>query len=459
MDTYPTITDSPGDISETVYFGGKCAGMKQTLSLVCPTSELQMPVLQNSKMEYKTPCDKDSFASIKRSGRIKLTDYDHNSVTVENFIAGRSESIVNWDYPYCGRKPVWSYGHHFLKGTYRRQGMKDYWTNRFGGRLLTGHFTSQDVFKQITPDEKDILNELIVKMVIKHKASYDALTEIIESRDTLNTILTLAQAVLNPVKTFYKIQQHYRKALKRGIATKTMADDFSSHWLQFTYAVKPIMSSVKELTDIYTQTTYKYDETKTSRNISLDSSTRPNFNEEEDHDITCIYYSTEGDRLYRAFIKSAYADGMVRTVDRIQLDPLITTWELIPYSFVVNWFLDIGEWLQYHNAIKPDLSIQRVACYSIRDKFLVTANLLNNRKRTYVWPCNFSEPYKHIDIAKSDEILERTTYNYYRRRVIQDLGAYSKFPSFKMDLSLSRDISGLSLITQKFTRNLRSYKT
>lgn len=34
----------------------------------------------------------------------------------------------------------------------------------------------------------------------------------------------------------------------------------------------------------------------------------------------------------------------------VGFDPLLTAWELVPYSFVVDWFLDVGDWI---NSISP----------------------------------------------------------------------------------------------------------
>lgn len=46
------------------------------------------------------------------------------------------------------------------------------------------------------------------------------------------------------------------------------------------------------------------------------------------------------------------------------VDPLVTTWELIPFSFVADWFTSIGDWIR---ALVVDLlQRQYTACYGLR---------------------------------------------------------------------------------------------
>jgi hypothetical protein len=58
-----------------------------------------------------------------------------------------------------------------------------------------------------------------------------------------------------------------------------------------------------------------------------------------------IYYTDiiEGSRTYRAV---AFAKLDISSKHKFRIDPIITGWERIPFSFFIDWFLDIGNWLQ-----------------------------------------------------------------------------------------------------------------
>lgn len=50
--------------------------------------------------------------------------------------------------------------------------------------------------------------------------------------------------------------------------------------------------------------------------------------------------------------------------------PLSTAWELVPYSFVVDWFVNVGAWL---DAIQPSLAHKTLGAWvSSRDNYVTT---------------------------------------------------------------------------------------
>lgn len=52
--------------------------------------------------------------------------------------------------------------------------------------------------------------------------------------------------------------------------------------------------------------------------------------------------------------------------------PLSTAWELVPYSFVIDWFVNVGSWL---DAIQPSLSFKTLSAWvSARDHYVTLYN-------------------------------------------------------------------------------------
>jgi hypothetical protein len=63
----------------------------------------------------------------------------------------------------------------------------------------------------------------------------------------------------------------------------------------------------------------------------------------------------------------------------LNADPISTGWELVPFSFVVDWFVDVGRWLQQANR----LSNARNLGFRLEDGIWIS---LRNELVTY-WPC------------------------------------------------------------------------
>lgn len=64
---------------------------------------------------------------------------------------------------------------------------------------------------------------------------------------------------------------------------------------------------------------------------------------------------------------------------RLNADPISTGWELVPFSFVIDWFVDIGRWLQQANR----LNNARKLGFCLENGIWIS---LRNELVTY-WPC------------------------------------------------------------------------
>lgn len=114
------------------------------------------------------------------------------------------------------------------------------------------------------------------------------------------------------------------------------------------------------------------------------------------------------------------------------LNPLQTAWELIPYSFVVDWFAPIGTWL---GSVQPVPGIDSVRGYTSFRAAGVT------KRETY----NVPHPWYHWRTqGESREV-------YKQRKLLTSLPQ----PTFDIgEIALTRDqlISGVSLMVQQVTR-------
>jgi hypothetical protein len=119
------------------------------------------------------------------------------------------------------------------------------------------------------------------------------------------------------------------------------------------------------------------------------------------------------------------------------LDPA-ALWDVIPFSFVVDWFLDIGRWLHKH---KPRLFSGAVLvkdyCESMKVSYV---------NEYFVSP---TEGFYPLDYAYSIGVEERSTY--LRRRYQPDVGHIERGTGHSL-LSMRQAIIAAGLVAQRVPR-------
>lgn len=126
-------------------------------------------------------------------------------------------------------------------------------------------------------------------------------------------------------------------------------EDISSRWLELQYGWKPLLNDVYEASKAYEALTKGprsyYFKANTKRFVNFDSSTSPS-------NYTC---PTTG-KLTQNILLEMREDMTVNKPRSLGLeDPMTVAWELVPYSFVIDWFIPIGTYIATANSI-PSLT-------------------------------------------------------------------------------------------------------
>lgn len=208
-------------------------------------------------------------------------------------------------------------------------------------------------FTDTSDDDLKLLSKLAARV---NEHQLQAGVAIAEGKKTIqlvkNSILTVGGALVD-VKhgNFTRAAQRLgivkstygRKANGRFFKNRNASlspEGISSRWLELQYGWKPLLNDVYEACKAYELLTkgprsYYY-KASTKSFVQWDSSTSPS-------NYAC---HTTG-KLTQKIVLEQLEDMSTSIPRSLGLeDPLTVAWELVPYSFVIDWFIPIGTYLQ-----------------------------------------------------------------------------------------------------------------
>jgi len=137
-------------------------------------------------------------------------------------------------------------------------------------------------------------------------------------------------------------------------------------------------------------------------------------------------------------------DAVVTNLGLQAKDVPATIWEVIPYSFVVDWFVGVGDWLQ---ATTPNANVTVLGswCTTILDWESVS---------------NVKMQYPPVHPATEPNITDVGTYTVKVNSVTRNVnaGPTNTPPTKGINLSVVQTVDALSLISQQVIRGLKELK-
>lgn len=172
--------------------------------------------------------------------------------------------------------------------------------------------------------------------------------DLAESRQTI-------QMIKNVTSVRKMVQQFSREVLKpqKGLAASKRLKYASDRWLEYRYGWLPFVNSTYELL----RTLSKRVDNKTQF-VTLRSRSSWENSGQFATTLPGAYGALTGFRTEKQSVKSELcgvyrARTSLELYDFTSLNPLGIAWELVPYSFVVDWFVNIGETMElWENYIK-----------------------------------------------------------------------------------------------------------
>jgi len=129
--------------------------------------------------------------------------------------------------------------------------------------------------------------------------------------------------------------------------------------------------------------------------------------------------------------------GTIQDIARYtSLNPMSIAWELVPYSFVVDWFVDLGSYLR---------GMETAMVYSNR---FMSGYMTTGTTMTVSATCTQAESSLYQTVTGYGS---STQYRATKSRSIMNGAPYPKRPTFQADLGSSRLLAAAALLSQGFT--------
>lgn len=141
---------------------------------------------------------------------------------------------------------------------------------------------------------------------------------------------------------------HRRLAMSKG---KIAERQFSSAWLELQYGWMPLVSDVFGSAEKIAQ----QDVRELRARVSASSTTKVLRNDLDDARKEGLTYTTrnvvEIDAEVKYVLHFTATDPEVQTLTSLGItNPALIAWELMPWSFVIDWFIPIGNWISSWDA-------------------------------------------------------------------------------------------------------------
>lgn len=370
MATYQTII--PGTRKEwptgELAYGGTCQGTFQYPASTSPAIPESLtveydPLFAASSKSDPTKGTGRNWSLIKKSGEISMTPYSRRRETIRNELYTRERCFAAWKrhWAACEGVPGQSFGPEVGYTTYQEVSDIRSWSGVPG--YGSGTATALEDFNAEISDAISTTQQAAFASAM---STYDLLTELMEAKETLSYLFSKVDGAAESLK---KLASTDEEAYKRGRRMNAKAllrssdkalRSLGGRWMEYRYAIMPLIYSFKDVNELLGTRDAVY-RTERSRSFITGGFT----GEYDGSEGTYITLNSELSANVVSTVKLGYDRGALqRVVAQTAFNPFKTGWELIPMSFVVDWFLNIGDAIA--SATSVNLASQTACCTSIK---------------------------------------------------------------------------------------------
>lgn len=402
---------------------------------------INLPELVADSRYRRPPAKGLPFSEVKKSGLIKMTDHEAWYTTLSTHIVRLPFEFAKLVVPYSYiqnfsvpslKQGIWQARKFHMQGTL--DSIDEIINASWDPAYNLPH--SNDPLDDID----DAVHEVKRVVVADAHQTWDALTSAAELPKALKLFTKLLKGAVSPVRSFAKLLKDSRNP--RNLA---------NNWLAYRYGIMPTILEIQDVMRVIVERGFAYKTSRSSRFGTWKQDPPP-------ASVTGPLKYTERWDNWRvnAVGKTRYSTSSLRALDQISVNPLLTGWELVPFSFVVDWFINVGDFIQARTLDLVDHATQRSFCVSIKRDLgwrqyyrrQYTASIASPQYDTvgnaYYWLNPLSD--------HSDHLIKDWRHEGYSRRVFHPSDAVLRF---KPNLNWSRFLDSIALTNRSTISSMR----
>lgn len=231
--------------------------------------------------------------------------------------------------------------------------------------------TSYQVNQFDTDDIYDADQSVRTSLSQKALTSWDVLTDMAEMKEIPSLVKDVSKSLLTIIRAMHG---KFDPKLVRAFSNHAILDllkhpdkvirKLGRHWMQYRYGIMPLVYSYRDAVKAVDRGTIVRDSSRqsiTPRSLNVNLPTTSHVKVEYSGDITISGTSVQ-----------RFSSQTKARLSAAGLNPINTAWELVPYSFVFDWFVNMGDYLNAHTS--HTYADESQACISRHDDYTRTAS-------------------------------------------------------------------------------------